>query len=207
MNNLEKINDFFTKNKKNLLIINKISEEIDSLYRSFISYFGRESLINLEYKDELKIDNQVNDLFGLDKIYITNTNSKKNIQSLSSQSTRVIVFTDYKTFKILQNTYESINTYNFEKDIETFINKFLGINNTVLLDNILASPSSFYSEVSKYLINKNNYSKNFALSYDTNFILNIRKDIFGIKKNGNLKELFLKLKEEVNYKKFSFLTY
>tara|TARA_B100001063_G_C16690594_1_gene516844 strand:- start:287 stop:910 length:624 start_codon:yes stop_codon:yes gene_type:complete len=207
MNNLEKINNFFTDNKKNLLILNKINEEIICLYRSFISHFGEKNQINIEYRDELKIDNEVNDLFGFDKIYMTSTNSKKNIQNLSSQNTRVILFTDYKNFKIFQNTYQSINTYNFENDINTFINKYLGINDINLFDNIVSHPSSFYSEVSKYLVNKENYSKNSSLSYDKNFILDIRKNIFDIKKNGNLRELFLKLKEEVNYKKFSFLTY
>ena len=41
-----------------------------------------------------------------------------------------------------------------------------------------------------------------------NFILKIRKDVFKIKnKLTKIKELYHKLKEEVKYKKFSFLTF
>lgn len=207
MNNLEKINDFFTNNKENLLILNKMNEEVNCLYHSFINHYGEKNQVKIEFKNELKIDNQINDLFNLDKIYITSTGNKKEIQKFSTMSSKVIIFTEYKNFKIFQKEYLSINTYNYINDIKIFIKEKLGIDNTILFENIIDNPHFFYSEISKYLINKENYSKNSVSNSDKNLILNIRKDIFDIKKNGKLKELFFKLKEEVKYKKLSFLTY
>ena len=207
MNNLEKIDNFFKSNDENILILNRVSEEIECLYQSFITYFGKKNEIKIQYKSEIKFDDHNNDLFGLNKIFIISTNIKKNIQNLQNQNTKNILFTDYKNFKIFKNEYLSINTYNYENDIKTFIENYHDINDTILIENILANPSSFYSETSKYLINKESYSKSSFIRYDTNFILDIRKNIFDGKKNGNLQELFLKIKEEVKYKKFSFLAF
>jgi hypothetical protein len=207
MNNLEKINNFFKSNDENILILNKVSEEIECLYQSFITYFGNKNKIKIRYKSEINFDDHNNDLFGLNKIFVISTNIKKNIQSLQNQNTKIILFTDYKNFKIFKNEYLSINTYNYESDIKTFIKNYHDIDDTTLIENILANPSSFYSETSKYLINKKNYSKNSFIRYDTNFVLDIRRNIFDGKKNGNLQELFLKIKEEVKYKKFSFLAF
>ena len=64
-----------------------------------------------------------------------------------------------------------------------------------------------FSEVSKYKLNSKNYIVD-TLVKEKNFILSIRKDIFKSKNSvGDLKKLFLKLKSEVNYKKFNFLVY
>ena len=64
-----------------------------------------------------------------------------------------------------------------------------------------------FSEVSKYKLNSKNFIVD-TLVKEKNFILNIRKDIFNSKNSvGDLRKLFLKLKSEVNYKKFNFLVY
>jgi hypothetical protein len=207
MKNLEIINNFFKGNNENILICNRVSEEIECLYQSFITYFGKKNQIKIQYKSEIKFDDHNNDLFGLNKIFIISTNLKKNIQSLQNQNIKIILFTDYKNFKIFKNDYLSINAYNYESDIKTFIKNYLNIDDTFLIENILANPSSFYSETSKYLINKNKYTRNSFIRNDTNFILDIRKNIFDKKKIGNIQELFFKIKEEVKYKKFSFLTF
>ena len=47
-----------------------------------------------------------------------------------------------------------------------------------------------------------------SVQKENNFILELRKAIFDIKrKNKNLKNLYDKIKEEFKYKKFNFLTY
>ena len=123
MNNLEKIDNFFKSNDENILILNRVSEEIECLYQSFITYFGKKNEIKIQYKSEIKFDDHNNDLFGLNKIFIISTNLKKNIQSLQNQNIKIILFTDYKNFKIFKNDYLSINAYNYESDIKTFIKK------------------------------------------------------------------------------------
>ena len=41
-----------------------------------------------------------------------------------------------------------------------------------------------------------------------NFILNLRKELFNLKRNqASPQEIFINLKQEVKYKKFNFLTY
>ena len=64
------------------------------------------------------------------------------------------------------------------------------------------------SEATKYKVNKSGYitdAKNKALN---NLILEIRKDIFSLRKSKiDIKELFSKIKNEAMYKKFNFLAY
>jgi tRNA pseudouridine-54 N-methylase len=64
-----------------------------------------------------------------------------------------------------------------------------------------------FSETSKYLINSN-YLRSTPILDETNFILEKRKEIYELKKKGDdIKKIYLKLKSEIIYKKFSFLTY
>ena len=83
----------------------------------------------------------------------------------------------------------------------------LKINNDELLYFCKNNPALLISETSKYLINNNQYAKDQTLLEEKNHILNIRKSIFENKRNFNIKELYLNIKKEVNYKKLSFLTY
>ena len=70
------------------------------------------------------------------------------------------------------------------------------------------NPVLLFSEISKYLINNNQYSSDQAIIEEKNHILNIRKSIFEIKKNNlNIKNLYLNIKKEAEYKKLSFLIY
>ena len=62
------------------------------------------------------------------------------------------------------------------------------------------------SETEKYLISQN-YKSDYNKK-DKDFILNIRKNIFQIKKESlNPKKIYDELKDEVKYKKLNFLTY
>ena len=69
------------------------------------------------------------------------------------------------------------------------------------------NPQLILSETSKYLINKDNYLKDESINSEVNKILEIRKNIFELKRNENLQQLFSAIKEEAKYKKFSFLTF
>jgi len=94
-----------------------------------------------------------------------------------------------------------------ESDIDKFVN-YNDIQNEELINYCLSHPYLTLSELSKYDVNRSNYSTYPVKSDTHNFILQIRKEIFMSKKNNiNIKELFNKLKKEVRYKKFSFLTY
>ena len=70
------------------------------------------------------------------------------------------------------------------------------------------NPVLLFSEISKYLINNNQYSNDQSLIEEKNHILDIRKSIFENKKNNfNIKNLYQNIKKEAEYKKLSFLTY
>ena len=63
-----------------------------------------------------------------------------------------------------------------------------------------------YSETQKYLISKK-YKSDYN-EKDKDFILNIRRNIFQIKKESfNPKKIYDELKNEARYKKLNFLTY
>ena len=84
----------------------------------------------------------------------------------------------------------------------------LQIENGHLLNYCIEAPIFVYSETSKYLVNKDDYHSDQFVQKENNFILELRKAIFDIKrKNTNLKNLYDKIKEEFQYKKFNFLTY
>ncbi len=75
------------------------------------------------------------------------------------------------------------------------------------MDICLKNPQLIFSETSKYLINKENYLKDVSIHLEVNKILEIRKNIYELKKNEKLQQLFSAIKEEVKYKKFNFLTF
>ena len=76
-----------------------------------------------------------------------------------------------------------------------------------LLNFCLNNPYLTFSEVSKYLINSSGYIKENDVISSNNFILEIRKEFFNLKKiKRSLKNLY-NLKLKVKYKKFNFLTY
>ena len=207
INQILLIEKFFTSNEKNL-IINQVNEEFGLFYLTVIKYFADKKNINISIdnnEDSIGIED---DLFGQKKIKIFNlTNSKKLAVTLSLNNKKII-FTDYKNYKKLVSNYNCINGYKFEFDIMSFIKEELKIDNDELLQYCKNNPTLLFSETSKYLINNNKYAKDQSLAEEKNHILNIRKSIFEIKRNNlNIKNLYLNLKKEANYKKFNFLTY
>ena len=164
-------------------------------------------MIIKSYKDDSKPENNISDLFEADEIKIFNLKSMNKIENEISNQNRTIIFLDYKNYKILKNNYLSVNGYNFHKDIEYLLETIFKISNNDLINHCIQFPHSVFSEISKYLINKDNYIANPIQSSKSEHILSIRKTIYEFKKKKNLRNLYEKIKDEAKFKKFNFLTY
>lgn len=201
------IKKFLISNEETLLI-NQVSDELGVFYLSIFKYYADKRSIKINIDDNNETLGTEDDLFGQKEIkvfFITNT--KKLTIALNSFEKKII-FTDYKNYKKMNANLSSINGYQFEHDIVFFIRDELKINNDELLHYCKNNPVLLFSEISKYLINKNQYSSDQNLVDEKNHILDIRKSIFENKKNNfNVKNLYLNIKKEAEYKKLSFLTY
>ena len=201
------IEKFLTSNDETLLI-NQVSDELSIFYLRIIKYCADIQGTKINFDDNNETVGIEDDLFGQQEIKIYSiTNMKKLATALNSEKKKVI-FTDYKNYKKMKANFKSINSYQFEQDIAFFIRNKLKINNDELLYYCKNNPVLLFSEVSKYLINNNQYSSDQTLVDEKNHILEIRKSIFENKKNNfNIKNLYLNIKKEAEYKKLSFLTY
>ena len=207
MKNIENISNFLNMEENNYLLINQVSDEIGIFYLHVIQFFSTSSGININLNADVDNISPNNDLFELKKINVFNTTSTKKIDQILSSDDKSIVFSDYKNFKKYQKNHQTINGYNFSNDLKTFVKETLKIENQSLVEICTKNPQLILSETSKYLLNKDNYLKDIAIDFEINKILEIRKKIFEIKRSDNIQKLFLAIKEEVNYKKFNFLTY
>lgn len=207
-NNLEIIENFLSLSVNNTLLINQVSEEIYFFYIFVIKEFANKFNIKITYDTKINNFDISNDLFETKEVIIFNFSSAKIIEEVASKAFKKIIFTDYKNYKKLVHKYETVNSYNFEKDLKNFLIKYNNINDDELFNYCLSYPYLTYSELSKYKLNKSNYPIEPIKANNSNFILQIRKEIFLLKKNKmNIKDLFMELKKEANYKKFNFLTY
>ena len=205
-NNIDLIYGFIKENSEKLLI-NQVNQEIGCFYEAVIRRLSKKFDTQLLYNSDLIYDDN-NDLFGGKKVFIHQTNSSKQIEEISNTSSHNIIFTDYKNYKKFSRRFVTVNGYEFEKDMKYYFETFLKINNNDLLNYCLSFPHLIFSEISKYKVNNINFTFDYILNEEKNFILNIRKDIFKLKtSNIDVKQLLHKLKTEVRYKKFSFLTY
>ena len=201
------IKKFLISNEETLLI-NQVNDEFGIFYLSIIKYYADKQGTKINVDDNNGTIGAEDDLFGQKEIKIYSiTNTKKLAATLDSPKKKII-FTDYKNYKKMNANFNSINGYQFEHDIIFFIRDELKINNDELLYYCKNNPVLLFSEISKYLINNNQYSSDQTLMNEQNHILDIRKSIFENKKNNfNIKNLYLNIKKEAEYKKLSFLTY
>ena len=207
-NNIVNIQNFISDKSLKNLIINYTSEELLHFYLETIKNFSKEERVVIRnYNEESKLDINNSDLFEVDEIKIFNLKNMKKIENEISKQNRSIIFLDYKNYKILKDQYLSVNGYNFHKDIEYLIKTFFKISNNDLINYCIQLPHSVFSEISKYLTNKENYNTNPILSFKSEQILSIRKTIYELKKKKNLLSLYEKIKDEAKFKKFNFLTY
>ena len=89
-----------------------------------------------------------------------------------------------------------------------FIKEELEIDNDELSFFCQNNPVLLFSETSKFFVNNNRYESDQAMIEEKNHILDIRKLIFELKKNNrNIKNIYLNIKKEAEYKRLSFLAY
>jgi len=201
------IKKFVISNEETLLI-NQVSDELGIFYLSIIKYYADKQGTKINIDDNNESIGAEDDLFGQKEIKIYRITNTKKLTTALDSSKKKIIFTDYKNYKKLGSNFNCINGYQSEHDIVFFIRDELKINNDELLYYCKNNPVLLFSEISKYLINNNQYSSDKTLIDEKNHILDIRKSIFENKKNNfNIKNLYLNIKKEAEYKKLSFLTY
>ena len=201
--NLENIKNFFINNNKKILLLNMNGDGINIFYEYLLNYYA--NINNIALATTNANDNRNNNDFFLERpIYIIKTTSKKEIKLIFDNKERIILFADYKNFKAFKENCLTINTYNFENDLKYFLENSLKIHNKQLLNFLSNFPEYIYSEISKLFANTEKYESP-IVSFDKNNLLEIRKKIYS-EKLSNLKFYNL-IKEELLYKKISFLIY
>ena len=207
MNNVLLIKKFIADEAKSCLLINQVSEEIGFFYINFVKNESDIKNIKLNYKSNYT-EEEVIDLFKVHEIDLYFSNNKKDINTLINSNNKCIIFTDYKNFKIFSSSILTVNGYEYQKDINYYIKEELKIENSELVDFSKENPYLAFSEISKYLVNSNGYVKENKIKESHNFILEIRKELFNLKRNQKSSiDIYSNLKQEVKYKKFNFLIY
>ena len=203
MTQLDKLKNFFL-DKEKTLIINRLNESVDLFYNYLIKFYARKNQINVLNEDlEMSFD-----LFSTETISILNTNSSIKIDEFITEKSNKIIFVDYRNYKKFSKSVASLNSYQYEVDIDNFLEKELGLNNTNLNLFCKNNPALLFSETSKYKMNSNNYLRDSDLYEEEKQFIKTRKLINTIKKNKFiLKDLYNEIKNEALYKKLSFLTY
>ena len=206
MNNVVGIKEFIDNKTKSKLLINQVSEEIGFFYMFLIENEALSKSIKLNYRINF-INEPTKDLFGKEEIDLCFSNNNKILEKFISSKNKTIIFTDYKNFKKYSGTALAINGYNYHKDLKYYIKKELQIDNSDIIEFCLNNPYLTFSEISKYQANNTGYVKENNIKEDKNFILDIRKYHFHLRRNENkILDIYKNLKKEVRYKKFSFLT-
>ncbi len=207
INSIESTIKFIEDDSQQKLIINQVNEEIGLFYINLVEKEAIDKNVRINYRDKF-IDNTSSSLFIENEIDLYVSNNKKEIEKYLNSNNKSIIFTDYKNFKIYSKSALSVNGYNYITDIKYYITKILNIKNPELIDFCINSPYLMFSEVSKYLTNSSGYIRENKIKETTNFILEIRKELFNIKRNhSSPKDIYLNLKKEVLYKKLNFLVY
>ena len=196
-NNFDKLNFFFQSKEKELLI-NQVNEIISSFYIGIIKHIAIRNNISISLSGDESKEN-IGDLFGKSNIDIYNLTNTKKIEVLLQSQEKKIILTDYKNYKKFNRDILSINGYDFEKDIATFIKDELNINNMELINFCKNYPVLLFSETSKYLTNSNGYIKDQLSFNEKNHILELKIN-FSLKKMVLKLNSFFKIKSEAIYK-------
>jgi len=202
INNISTIKNFIFEEKgSETLLCNILSDELKLFYIYIIEYFCKKT--NVAFRVNVE-NHQTNDLF-MKSLQLFETTSEKKLIEFSNVEKK-IVFTNYKLFKKFQKNKYILNSYLFKNDLNIFLKDYLDINEKFVYDKILEYPYLIFSEVFSYKINNNQSLISKEINND--FILNIRKELFNLKRlDKDIKKIYSKIKEEFKYKKFSFLIY
>lgn len=207
MNNIAIIKDFLDGKNENKLIINQVSDQIGVFYSCLIDYLCSKSKIVIARDQNLETT-KTQSLFIENNVFIHYSNNKKDIDKFMKMKDKVIIISDYRVFKEYSKKILSVNGYNYIKDIRYFIKNEFKIDNSSVLEFCINNPHLAFSEISKYQINSHGYISDATINEETNFILNIRKQLFNLKRNdSDTRSIYENLKKEVLYKKFNFLIY
>ena len=207
MDNISKIKDFIINDNESKMIVNQVSDNIGLFYNSLITNFCDTEKIRLVNNSGLEIIESQN-LFLDKEIKLFISKNKSLVAKMLEMNDKIIVISDYKTFKQFTNRALSINGYEYHNDIKDYIRNEHKIGNLNLIEFCITNPHLAFSEISKYLINSYGYIKDTGISEKNNFILDLRKELFDLKRNNrNIKSIYENLKKEIKYKKFNFLTY
>ncbi|MBK56106.1 MAG: hypothetical protein CMC84_02140 [Flavobacteriaceae bacterium] len=207
MNNISKIKNFIINENESKMIINQVSDNIGLFYNNLITNICEVEKIRVVKNSNLEII-ESQSLFLDKEIKLLFSNNKNLVTKMLEKNDKIIVLSDYKTFKQFTNRTLSINGYEYQNDMKNYIRNEHKIDDLNLIEFCISNPHLAFSEISKYLINSNGYIKNTEISEKINFILNFRKELFDLKKNNrNIKSIYENLKQEIKYKKFNFLTY
>ena len=208
LNNVEIIKQVFSSNEDKTLLINKVNEDIGCFYELLLEEISSVYQIKIDKLSDSLYSSTSNDLFQERRVLLANLTNSKQIDELSKNEHQKIIITDYKNFKKYQNKFLVINGYQYERDIIYFLKNIYNISDESLINYCLSLPYFTVSEATKYKVNKSGYITDAKSKGLDNFILEIRKDIFKLKKSQiDIKKLFSKIKSEVVYKKFNFLIY
>ena len=207
-NNIEIIKHFFSTEENKTLLINQVSEEIGCFYELVLREMSSSYNIKLNKFTNVDYSNTSNDLFQERKVLLYYLTNSKQIDDLTKNDDQKIIISDYKNFKKYQKKFLVINGYQYEKDISYFLNNIYNITDENLINYCIAQPYFTLSEATKYITNKSGYLTDIKSKVSNNFILEIRKEIFNLRKSKvDIKKLFLNIKNEAKYKKLNFLVY
>lgn len=203
--NHSQISKFFKNPIGNILII-EINEDISQFYLDLFRYHAHENKIEISIiKGDYK--NESVDLFSTKKINIQYLTNKNKIDAASNE-TGNIIFTDYRNYKLFNQKFIAINSYDYLRDISNLILTEFQIQDDDFIAYCNDQPSMTFSELSKYSINKDNYLQNSKNNQNDNQILFFRKKFYNEKNNNSdIQQLYKILKDEVLAKRFNFLTY
>ena len=157
-NNIIKLKEFI-KSQEKLLFINQVNEELAILYLNILNHFSQNMGFKIIKNTSFEDDGGIDDLFGVNKIQVFTSTNQKNIEKILNTSSKLIIFTDYKNYKKFYLKFNSINGYQFEKDIAFFIKNELNIDNDELIFYCITYPVLLFSETSKYQSNLTTFSK------------------------------------------------
>ena len=182
-NNIEIIKHFFSTDENKTLLINQVSEEIGCFYELVLEEISSDYKIKIDKYSNADYASTSNDLFQERKVLLCNITSSKQIDNLSKNEYQKIIITDYKNFKKYQNKFLVINGYQYERDIIYFLRDIYNISDESLINYCLSLPYHTISEATKYRVNKYGYVTDTKGKSLDNFILEIRKDIFKLRKS------------------------
>ena len=118
-NQISIIKDFIDSSEDNMLI-NQVNDEIAIFYLEVLKHYANNQGIKIS-NNTLAVDAlSEEDLFGTKTIQTYNITNAKKIDTILNAQSKKILFTDYKNYKRLSSKLNSINGYQFEKDVFFF---------------------------------------------------------------------------------------